>query len=85
VSARLARGSLIAVLRRTVLLTLCVGGLVGVLASCSSEESTSSPQPLPAIDGIRLQDLATGEQTELAAALDDPNDTPVVACFWAPF
>jgi hypothetical protein len=71
--------------RRMVLLTLCVSGLVGVLASCGSEEATSSVQPLPDIDGLRLRDLATGEQTELAAALDAPNDTPVVAFFWAPF
>lgn len=68
-----------------VLLTLCVSGLAGVLASCGSEEATRSGQPLLAIDGVRMRDLATGEQTELAAALDAPNDTPVVAFFWAPF
>jgi len=47
-------------------------------------------EPRPALRGedlsdIRMRDLTSGAETTLEAALAAPNDTPVLAFFWAPY
>lgn len=44
-----------------------------------------SAEAVPDLSGVTMTDLTGGGEVALAAALDAPPSTPVLAFFWAPF